>query len=128
MNEYFELEGEKGSGLGTRFFARAATSAQAVGVAEMTCHAARGEDDRFNGYYTWARLGCDGPIPHSTKLLLPDEWSHFTKVSEIMKQGKKGRDWWKAHGDDWNATFSLKKTGYSMKTLKSYLKERGFKE
>ena len=86
-----------------------------VGVDLLVAQAARASD--LNGYYTWARLGFMGDIPHA---ILHEAQQRFasgiTRVEDLMQEPG-GAQWWKQHGDSWDATFDFRPGSYSMRVL-----------
>lgn len=102
-------------GLGSKVFARQVAEARRLGVDQITTTAARREGV-FNGYYTWARFGYDGPVP-------PDLAAEFgvTTMQELMST-EQGRAAWKARGRTWDATFDLRDGSASLTALERYLR------
>ena len=97
---------------------------KALGVTKMEASAARSDGGRvqgMNGYYTWAKLGFTGMIPDS---VLGEAQARFgtgiTHVEQLMRLGRDGEQWWKEHGDTWDATFSFKDGSYSMRVLNAW--------
>lgn len=86
-----------------------------VGVDLLRAEAARGAT--FNGYYTWARLGFTGDIPHGILYAAQREFGPgVTRVEDLMHE-RGGAQWWKQHGDSWDATFDFRPGSYSMRVL-----------
>lgn len=97
---------------------------KALGVTKMEASAVRSDGGRvqgMNGYYTWAKLGFTGKIPDS---VLGEAQTLFgsgiTQVEQLMHLGRVGEQWWKEHGDSWEATFSFKDGSYSMRVLNAW--------
>ncbi len=97
---------------------------KALGVTKLEASAARSEGGRaegMNGYYTWAKLGFTGEIPDS---VLDKAQARFgagiIHVEQLMRLGRVGEQWWKEHGDSWEATFSFTDGSYSMRVLNAW--------
>jgi hypothetical protein len=72
----------------------------------------------MNGYYTWAKLGFTGEIPESLLALAEERFGPgITRVEQLMRLGRVGEQWWREHGDSWDATFSFVDGSYSMRML-----------
>jgi hypothetical protein len=78
----------------------------------------------MNGYYTWARLGYDGKIPHEVQSVLPDDYASARSVQELMARPG-GAQWWRERGTSWQGTFDLTPGSRSHQILDAYLKEKG---
>jgi len=105
-------------GLGSAIFARQIAAASALGARRIETLAGRHGDE--NGYYTWPRLGFDGPLPDSVRRELPLGLDHATNVLDLMR-GKKGRRWWKAHGVPLPLAFDLAPRSRSRAVFERYL-------
>lgn len=116
-NSLFEVSEEaQGSGVGTEIFARQVEQARRMGVAKIKAECAR--SGYFNGYYTWARLGYDGPLREDHA-----EQTGLSRVSDLMKT-ETGRAWWKENGDSFKGDFDTSAESESTKTLEAYRRER----
>jgi hypothetical protein len=97
---------------------------KALGVSRMEASAARSDGGRtqgMNGYYTWAKLGFTGEIPESLLALAEERFGPgITRVEQLMRLGRVGEQWWKEHGDTWDATFSFEDGSYSMRMLSAW--------
>jgi hypothetical protein len=97
---------------------------KALGVARMEASAARSDGGRaqgMNGYYTWAKLGFTGDIPESLLSLAEERFGPgITRVEQLMHLGRLGEQWWREHGDTWEATFSFEDGSYSMRMLNAW--------
>ena len=83
---------------------------QAMGMTRITAEAARSR--HYNGYYTWARLGFTGTIPHDVLPAAQAKFGDVTNVQDIMaKPG--GAAWWKQNGSTFNATFDFASGSHS---------------
>jgi hypothetical protein len=115
-----------GSGLGTRIFSQQVAEASSLGIKKIHTYAA-GEPDiaKFNGYYTWPRLGYDGRIPRSNmqnagRKLLKQQFPDAKKISDLMRT-KAGRDFWKNHGAGASLQFDLSPNSQSRQVLDAYV-------
>ena len=104
-----------GTGLGTQLLANQVEAASRLGIDHIEMYAAR--DDALNGYYTWPRLGYDGPLPKSQRAQFGTE-----TVGELMKT-EEGRAKWKEHGDGIDVSFDLAPGSNSRKVLDAYVAE-----
>lgn len=129
-NEFFEVSKDKqGSGLGMEIFGRQVEQASKLGISRIDTQAAGdySQIDKWNGYYTWPRLGYDGAIPSHVGSKLPTKFKKAKNVSDLMKT-KDGRDWWKKNGDEVELSFDLSKDSQSQRVLKSYLGAKGIRK
>lgn len=59
----------------------------------------------MNGYYTWARMGFTGAIPGGVRRAAQRRFgAGVTRVEQVMREPG-GPQWWKTHGEQFNATF-----------------------
>jgi hypothetical protein len=97
---------------------------KSLGVSRMEASAARsdgGREQGMNGYYTWAKLGFTGEIPESLLALTEERFGPgITRVEQLMRLGRVGEQWWREHGDSWDATFSFEDGSYSMRILSTW--------
>lgn len=129
-NEFFGIsERSKFKGQGAALFARQAAALQAAGVSRIVTTAAGSFNNQFgfNGYYTWARMGYDGAVPHGTWDNLPQgmraKMGASRSVQDLMALPG-GKEAWKQHGATFKGTFSLRHGSRSQKVLAAYMKER----
>lgn len=106
----------QGQGHGTSFFLQQVEVARRLGLREIQAYAARGEE--YNGYYTWARLGYDGPLPEDLQTL-----TGLRTVLEMMRT-KEMQDLWRKEGEGFEATFDLRPGSESLKRLAQYVKDK----
>ncbi len=126
-NDFLEVKGEQGKGLGSKVFGEQVESLRQNGIDRMTTHAAREtttEGKQYNGYYTWPRLGYNGAIPADLQADLPKGLKGSKDLHDLMKT-KSGRDWWKQHGTDVDVHFDLSKDSASSKIFDAYRAEKG---
>lgn len=118
-NDLFVVH-DKGKGVGSEIFASQVENAARLGVARIETEASRGDASNIlNGYYTWPRLGYDGPLPDG----LPDRPAGLAaarRVSDLMGS-EEGRAWWKANGVTVDLEFDLAEGSLSRRTLDSYM-------
>jgi hypothetical protein len=108
---------EKTSGSG-RDLIQGFDNMRAMGITKLVATAARGPS--LNGYHTWAKLGFTGKIPEHLRADVQTQFgSRVTRVERLMAQ-KGGAQWWKQHGDNWEATFLFGKGSHSMKVLNEF--------
>lgn len=96
--------GKGGQGWGGRYFFDALKGARKLGLKTITAGHAIGKpgDRMWNGFYSWPRLGFNGPLPKDHTL--PPEHAGAKDFHELFdKPG--GADAWKAHG---NESFNIK--------------------
>lgn len=122
-NAFFTIDTDsKYKGKGAEIFANQVKGAQKAGISQIDVSAAGNKNSRYNGYYTWARLGY---VPNNQAYNV----EQITRATgrnystwEKMMSSKQGVKDWKEHGDAWSGTFDLKKGSYSDKSLKRYIK------
>jgi GNAT superfamily N-acetyltransferase len=122
---FFVADSEQGHGLGSQIFAAQIQFANKVGVAYIQADAARGE--RFNGYYTWPRLGYDLPLENVTYDVRVEAQKRFPDAKTVLDimRTREGRRWWKLHGDSlFGAKFDLSDGSRSLRVLHTYLRHR----
>jgi len=114
-NVHLKLSDDAPPGFGTNLLLQQATDAKNMGIKQITTGATRDDEKGYVGHYVWPRLGYDGDIPENSlkkvkKAIkegdLPKSLSSAKKVSDLMGS-KEGRDWWKANGETFSATFDL---------------------
>ena len=121
---------KKGTGQGTEIFAEQVKHAEELGVSKIKAVAAGSKGSKYNGYYTWPRLGYDQdlsddiPMKNSARAELTTKFPKAKSVGDLMTT-KEGREWWQENGADLDfATFDLKKGSRSRKVLDAYIEER----
>ena len=127
-NDILKLRKDAPSGLGTRIFATQVEQARALGVSKITVTAAGhyGIIDEWSGYYTWPRLGYDGPLPSWVIRDLPESLAHCETIGELYET-EEGRQWWKINGSTIELEFDLDPNSLSSEQLKDYLAAKGIK-
>ncbi len=126
--DFYVNKGQTGTGVGTKLFSRQVENLRKHGVDRIETTAARGDrgaPNSANGYWTWARLGYDGPIPKNVRFdRLPEEFRGAKTVQELMHMPG-GAAAWKQHGDTFQATFDLKEGSRNLEILNEYRAEKG---
>jgi hypothetical protein len=145
INSEIDVVREKqGNGIATRIIEQQVKAAKNLGFKAIRCtalgdgEALRDPSSKVNtGYYTWARLGFDGPIAplmrqrmregtekeRATVADFEKRFSGVKLVSEMMKT-KERRDWWLKYGGEFEGTFTLKSDSKSSRVLEKYLAEK----
>lgn len=129
INQSFSIEEDSPyKGKGVEFFVNQVAALKKVGANKIITHAAGRKGDKFNGYYTWPRMGYDGTIlSHQFNKLpqnLQDKLGNSRSVLDLFEL-EGGKEAWKKHGSDiYDAHFDLEDNSRSMKALKAYLEER----
>lgn len=124
-NDELSLAKDAPKGMGTRILYRQVVESSAAGVTRIDTHAAGSKKDyKYNGYYTWPRLGYDGDIPDKARDKLPKEYASAVTVRDLfMLEG--GAEWWKENGSAFDASFSLEPGSVSMEILEEYARRKG---
>jgi hypothetical protein len=99
-------------GHGAVIFAHQVAKARAWGFSRIELTAARGPT--MNGYYTWARLGCDGDlgdlresIAEAFEVQTGREFPERVQTVQDLLELPSGLEVWIDHGDSLNMTFYL---------------------
>lgn len=121
--EWIQASGER-KAVGAEVLARQAEFARRNGISEITMDAAGGEGSAFNGYYTWPRLGVDGPIPEALRSQLPADLSGAQTVLDLFET-EAGRQWWRENGTAFFGRFDPSDGSRSMQVLTAYLRLKG---
>ena len=118
----FYLKPDAPPGIGTRMFATMAMTASHLGIPEIQIVAAGRPD---NGYYTWPRIGFDAPLSDIERTAVERYTGRSIKSVADLMVSEDCRQWWREHGTKRAMNFNLKPDSYSMRTLRSYLSEKG---
>ncbi|WP_342049886.1 MULTISPECIES: phage minor head protein [unclassified Cupriavidus] len=126
VNESFLLKRRfQSQGIGVRSLAIEATEAAKQGFTKIVTEAAgRPGSNLFNGYYTWPRLGYDGPLTDNERARLPQGLADARSVLDLM-ESEAGRAWWLQNGSGKVMEFDLQSGSRSWDILTRYLKENG---
>jgi hypothetical protein len=125
-NYYFETNPGSPPGFGTKVFTDQVNAARAMGVKYIKT-GAEGDNPKFNGYYTWPRLGYDGELWRAIELAkIPKKIRKGMKSDTIQELFKtpEGRNWWKKNGTTIQLQFDLDPNSISSKVLDAYNEER----
>ncbi len=140
-NELTDIKkSSRGSGLGSRMFAKQVEECKNAGVKYIQNHSARlnyADQPYFNGFYTWPRMGYDADLEQAsfestgdsqrlaeTQVKFPD-----AKTVQDVMATPEGREWWKKNGFGLkNARFDLTPGSRSLQVLEAYLHERAQKK
>ncbi len=122
----------RGKKEGVKMLIRQVVQAQKLNVVYIEAEA-DGNPKKFyrrNGYYVWARLGFDAPIPIHSKMLLPinlkfinnlGTWQETRTLNNLMLNG--GHQWWRENGEEYLAFFDLNDNSNSLEVLEKYVIE-----
>lgn len=115
--------GKGGQGWGGRYFFDALRGARKLGLKTITAGHAIGKpgDRMWNGFYSWPRLGFNGPLPKDHTL--PPEHAGARDFHELFdKPG--GAEAWKAHGNEsFNIQFDTTPGSPHTQRLVKYLRQ-----
>jgi hypothetical protein len=126
-NDYLRLKPDAPEGLGTRIFAHQVKAAVAANFARIETFAAgSASTPRWNGYYTWPRLGYDAALTPAETESLPADLSQATTVLDLMAT-EPGRAWWKQHGSERKMVFDLTPGSRSLGMLGQYLQDKNIR-
>jgi len=113
------------SRVGTYIFINEVIQARKLGIGCLKVSAAKSE--RFNGYYTWARLGYSIDDPGDQRdfeQLIADYGRSEQSMIELMKTNE-GREFWKDQGFWSQGIFDLTPNSQNIEALNNYLAEAG---
>lgn len=119
---------DTGRGLGTGLFVRQVEEARRAGFTKITTYAAGNAREAatggYNGYYTWPRLGYDGPIPRNLAGRLPPNLQGARTVQDLFATAE-GQEWWRQAGEYTYLEFDLAEDSRSLQVLDAYLQAKG---
>jgi hypothetical protein len=95
--------------------------ARRLGIRNICATAGRCDDE--NGYYTWPRMGFDGPLPRTVYRQLPTHLRSARSVLDLMDTDS-GRQWWREHGTTIDVVFDLASGSRSSRAFQRYLSRR----
>ncbi len=125
-NAYFEKSKNAKPSIGVRSFSREVIGAQKLGITKIKTYAAGDPTEtRYNGYYTWPRLGYNQTIPDAIQQKLPDNLKASDLLELFAKPG--GPEWWKENGKGLNMEFDLTSGSRSEQALLQYLRQKDAK-
>lgn len=87
------------------------------------------------GYYVWARLGYNATLDQILDVLSSEQRERFLILEKRnaplsaltmhdLMMTQEGRDWWRAKGFEWKATFDVRPKSKDMKVLETYMKAK----
>lgn len=114
-----------GRRIGTYIFINEIIQARKLGITYLKVSAAKSE--RFNGYYTCARLGysIDSPEDQEDFEQLINVYGRNEKSMIELMQTKGGRKFWRDSGFWWQGVFDLSPNSENIEALNNYLVETG---
>lgn len=109
-------------GLGVKILRQQIRTAYDLGFQSIRVEAAGSrQDPDYIGYYVWANMGFNAPIPKN--LSLPDELTDAKTILDLIAQPN-GKEWWKHHGCTFDGEFDLSPDSPSLITFEKYLNEK----
>jgi hypothetical protein len=114
-----------GRGTGTIILINEIIQARKLGITHLKVSAAKNE--RFNGYYTWARLGYSIDSPDDQEQfdeLISNHGRSEKSMIELM-QTEDGRDFWRQNGFWWQGIFDLSRESENIQAINNYLIQAG---
>jgi hypothetical protein len=114
-----------GKKLGTFIFLNEVIQARKLGISCLKVSAAKSE--RFNGYYTWARLGytIDSPEDQADFEKLLRSYGRSENSMINLMQTSDGRNFWRNNGFWWQGIFDLSPNSENIQAFNNYLAETG---
>lgn len=135
-NAVFVLSDElRNLGLGARSFALEATTATQEGLFDKIITSAIGNfgtftsanpGEQYSGYYTWARVGFDTPLPPDVLAYCTGSLTNVTRLCDLMRT-EAGRELWFEFGGSADMEFDLAPESACWNTLRTYMIEKGIR-
>lgn len=109
------LDDDTPTGTGRAILHHQVRAGQRAGARAIELVASRSDVNGLVGYYVWARLGFDGPLPWRTQQALaaarragtlPAKLVGARSVAALMRTPE-GRAFWKRHGDTFDGVYPL---------------------
>lgn len=123
-NDYVAIRSDSPlKGHGHEMFADQVATAQDLGFDRITTEASGAKDADKNGYYTWPRLGYDGPLKKSHLKGMPEDLRAALPEKPTIQDlfaAEGGRDWWKENGSTVSLGFDLTPGSRSEQALHAY--------
>lgn len=107
----------RGRGIGLGIVSRQIHQAKRMGARRIDATAGRSPNE--NGYYTWPRFGFDARLPPEIQNSLPVDLGRPQNLLDLMKS-RKGRIWWRGHGQTIDVSFDLSEHSRSWRALRRY--------
>lgn len=113
----------KGQGIGTKLLNNSVqTLLDSKTLDRIQTEAAGAFEQKYNGYYTWAKLGYNHIDPEEFKDLVKDSPFKDTKdLTELIYKTEGGEKWWKENGETFQGQFDLKSNSRSVGILNKYI-------
>ena len=125
MNEqFFLLPAKQRKGYGIRSVALELYTAQACGVASVSCEAAGGPGRERVGYYTWPLFGFDADLTEADIAALPADMAHCRSLNQLMLCPG-GADHWRRNGHGVYVIFDLAPDSGCWDILNAYMEREG---
>lgn len=118
-NDGLLIQPDAPNGMGTRMLAQQVLAARKMDGEGIRMDAAK--SDKFNGYYTWPRMGCDMPITQRKEL--GNDLRHCNTTNDLMLCDG-GADWWRKHGTGGHAELAFNNE-VSMHVWRAYTESKG---
>lgn len=122
-NDWMKV-GVTGKGTGTAVLIHQILNAQKLGAKTLKLKAAR--SDTMNGYYTWPRLGYNGPVPDEFQKELLKRGLFASDMIDVLAQ-RETNFLWKELGDSVDLEFDLRIGSKSWIALETYAAMKGIK-
>jgi SPP1 gp7 family putative phage head morphogenesis protein len=119
-NSIFEMH-RTGTGAGAQAFYDQVQAASRLGFSHIDVYAAGSSISKYNGYYTWPRLGYDGPLSSRLADQAKAEIGQEVKTVQELLDLPGGPAWWKANGHGLELKFDLTPGSLSMRKLDAYM-------
>lgn len=130
-NEIFRTNRTAPKGIGLKSFATQAYHAERFGVAYIETEAvgnyasSRKTIGRWNGYYSWARMGYNAPLDEDDWEKFPMTFRGIRDLNSLMEQ-ENGWLVWLYLGRSKDMVFDLDQDTPSWRILRKYLQKKGF--
>lgn len=125
QNQSFMVgEEARGRGIGTKVLLSQAIAGTRLGWTQIQTNADGSAEGPQNGYWTWPRLGFDGPLNEMHREGIPPALADAKTVRDLMKT-EEGRDWWKQSGSTIAVGFDLGRDSQNLRVLIQYAQAKG---
>jgi hypothetical protein len=123
-NTIFKKAAGAPRGIGLQAFTTQVGAAKRLSVEYVSLLAA-GEpsDPAYNGYYTWARFGCNAELTSEERTELPAALASAKTLNDLMALSG-GAAWWKEHGSFRHMRFDVADDSIMMRVLRNYIREK----
>jgi len=125
-NSLLHLRPDTPPGAGTRILAHQVRAASEMGLHHIQAPVSGSfNDDHYNGYYTFPRLGFDFRLSSADRAYFQGRGFNVERVSDLM-QTPEGREAWKRDGAGAGMTFDLADGSRSRRVLAAYVEAKGY--